>query len=815
MPTFLLALAVTLPPIIPDPRLGPSSWAVVRSDLALHGCPAGLLVELPPKVTQSWLQGVAELASLGVPLVSLGVPEPRLVAYFDGVLVETREQAQQLVSCCPGTWLVAEAVEPAQALERLAWGAKSLLVPAGETWLLELAEALPEPLPAQLEGRPLFTGSRSEDLALLVGLTAGFPGGVVRLPTSWVAASGKLITAFAKTDVKVVKEGKAAWLAVPPLASWGLLVLPRPLPEGGFEKVEVSGLRGLTLEEVLARHHRQAAQQAKFIGNFAAWQHLLVRVRVEELKRSFDVELAGPAFFTPDLGLDWKLQKAWLDGVAWDVARMGELPLIQPKAPEIPPLALELEPSYRYELQGMAEAETGAVYVVRFVHQEEGGRRWGWAFIDAKTFGLVRLLTYLHAPQGEVRRAQTLAKNVLRWEGQVPLWLPWEVEAEELVAAFGGVATVSKKLKLDGLRLNVPDLEQQRRQAWQSPLPMLRERSGAVRELVPDGSGGRRENGGKGKRQRFLLAGMRLDPSLDFPLPLAGYQLLDFGFRGREQLRLFLAGAVNDLAWSSPGKVTLSANAFLQLVPFTSSFWLGDRKDERQKLRTFRQRLGGGVAKQQGPWYLALGLGVDQLHFSRTAETAANFRLPRATQELTWKSTVHWQHKELLATFQGEVGRRVSWYRWGFGEEAKPQFYRAGLALDYERSPVPLVKVGLGGEVWNSWKTDRFSRFSLGGFGGLPFPGLPSDRVKPDGVALIRAKLAWPISSDGRLEVTAATGWFRESSQGAHAQPLGGVALGLSTRGPWNTLFQLRLEYPWVVPGPNQVSAQLLFLRPW
>ncbi|MGQ9835269.1 MAG: hypothetical protein ACUVRQ_04725 [Thermoanaerobaculaceae bacterium] len=815
MPAFVLALAVTLPPIIPDPRLGPSSWAVVRSDLAFDGRPAGLLVELPQKVTQGWLQKVAELASLGVPLVSLGVPEARLVPYFDGVLVETREQAQHLASCCPGTWLVAAAFEPGQALERVAWGVKSLLVPGGESWPQELAEAFPEPLPARLGDKPLPTASRSQDLALLVGLPPGFPGGVVQLSTTWVTASGRLITAFATRDVKVKREGEAAWLEVPPLASWGLLVLPRPLPEGGLEKVEVSGQRSLSLEEVLARHHRQAAHQARFIRNFAAWQHLLVRVRVEELKRSFEVELAGPAFFTPDLGLDWELQKVWLDGVAWDVARLGELPLIQPKAPEVPPLALELEPSYRYELQGMEEAETGAVYVVSFAHQEEGGRRWGWAFIDAKTFGLVRLLTHLHAPQGEVRRAQTLTKNVLRWEDQMPLWVPWEVEADELVAAFGGVATVHKKLTLDGLHLNVPEVDQKRRQAWQGPLPMLRERSGVVRELVPDGSGGRRENGGKGKRQRFLLAGMRLDPSLDFPLPLAGYQLLDFGFRGREQLRLFLAGAVNDLAWSSPGKVTLSAGTFLQLVPFTSSFWLGDREDERQELRTFRQRLRGGVAKQQGPWYLALGLGVDQLHFGRTAKTAANFRLPKATQELTCQSTVHWQHKELLATFQGEMGRRASWHRWGFGEEAKPQFYRAGLALDYERSPLPLVTVGLGGEVWGSWKTDRFSRLALGGFGGLPFPGLPSDRVKPDGVALIRAKLAWPISLAGRLEVTAATGWFRETSQGAHARPLGGVAFGLSTRGPWNTLFQLRLEYPWVVPGPNQISAQLLLLRPW
>lgn len=815
MPALWLALAATLPALIQDPRLGSSSWVVVGADLALEGNPGGVLVELPREVTQDWLQRVAELASLGVPLVSLGVPEPRVVPYFDGVLVESGEQAQQLTSCCPGTWLVAAADDPGQALESLTWGVKSLLVPAGETWPLELAEAFPEPLPAQLEGKPLPTASRSQDLAMLVGLPPGFPGGVVRLPSSWVTSSGRLITAFATRDVKVMREGETAWLEVPPLASWGLLVLPRPLPEGGLEKVEVSGHRSLTLGEVLARHHRQAAQQARFIHNFEAWQHLLVRVRVEELKRSFEVELAGPAFFTPDLGLDWEIQQAWLDGVAWDVAKLGELPLIQPRAPRVPPLALELEPSYRYALQGMEEAETGAVYVVSFAHQEEGGRRWGRAFIDAKTFGLVRLLTFLETPQGEVRRAQTLTRNLLRWEEQVPLWLPWEVEADELVAAFGGIATVHKKLTLEGLKLNVPQLEEKRRQAWEQSRPMLRERSGLVRELVPDGLGGRRENGGEGKRQRFLLAGMRVDPSLDFPLPFGGYQLLDFSFRGREQLRLFLAGAVNDLAWSLPGKVTLSAGAFLQLVPFTSSFWLRDREDQRQQLRTFRQRLRGGLARQEGPWYLGLELGVDQLHFGRTSKTAADFRLPKATQELTWKSTVHWQRKELLASFQGEVGRRVSWRPWGFGEEAKPQFYRAGLALDYQQSPVPLVTTSLGAEVWSSWKTDRFSRLFLGGFTGLPFPGLPSDRVKAKGLAFIRGKLAWPMGIAGRLEVAAATGWFRETSQGVHARPLGGVAVGLSTPGPWNTLLQLRVEYPWVVPGPNQVLAQLLLFRPW
>ena len=109
--------------------------------------------------------------------------------------------------------------------------------------------------------------------------------------------------------------------------------------------------------EVLARHQRAAARQEQLVPRWRAEQRLLVRVWVAELSRSFEVVLAGPAFWERGIGRDWEITRAWVDGVAWDPDHLPDLPLIEPQRPPVPPLALRLEPSYRYELAGVEQRQ--------------------------------------------------------------------------------------------------------------------------------------------------------------------------------------------------------------------------------------------------------------------------------------------------------------------------------------------------------------------------------------------------------------------------------------------------------------------------
>ncbi|MCS7183501.1 MAG: hypothetical protein NZ869_10385, partial [Thermoanaerobaculum sp.] len=641
----------------------------------------------------------------------------------------------------------------------------------------------------------------------------GFAGGQVLLPSTWVASTATLVAQASTTPLVVTVRGEEATVEVPSLPGGGVLVVPRPLPAGGMERVEVTERRALTVGEILARHHRQVALQQRVLANFQAWQRLLVRVRVGELDRSVELLLAGPVFYTPELGRDWELREAWVNGAAWPVGALPELPLLQPKAPPVPPLTLELSPTYRYQLLGRQPWGERWVFVLSFFSQGEAPRHWGRAFVDEQTFGLAGLEMFSEHPQGEVRRARSFTRNRLHWSDATPLWLPWQVEGDDLVAAFGGVVTVHRQLTLEQWQINGEAMAERRAQAWRGSNPMLRERRGEVVPLEPDGVGGRREVSAQGRRQSFLLAGGAWDPEVGFPVPLLGYQRLDFAWHGRSQLRLFLAGAVNDLAWSRPGPWEAQVRAFVRLAPSSTAPYLGNRRRDQEAVYLWRQRVRVGLARQWGAVRTAAEVGTDVLHFSRTPDTHPTFRLPRQTLEPVVGVNLTWQRGELLLEGRWEMGQRQRWQTWGFGEPARRRFSRGGLSMRYEHAPVSLVKVSLAADVAFSRNADRFSSYALGGWGGS-FAGLPGGRVTTRDYASLRATLGLPWRRERRLELTGQWGWVRHPVTGQGALPLAGVAVGLTARGPWDTMLQASVGLPLVAPGPRQPLAQLLLLRP-
>src|SRR4030042_175000 len=142
-----------------------------------------------------------------------------------------------------GAALVAAASDSAQAVAALAAGASAVLIGEPDTaWEDELAGLLPEPQAARGAGGEVPTALRGADLATVVGLPRGFAGGDVALPSSW--------------------DGRA-------------------------------------------RHQRAAARQEQLVPQWRADQRLLVRVWVEQLARSFEVALAGAAFWEGGGGTGW------------------------------------------------------------------------------------------------------------------------------------------------------------------------------------------------------------------------------------------------------------------------------------------------------------------------------------------------------------------------------------------------------------------------------------------------------------------------------------------------------------------------------
>ncbi|OYV92666.1 MAG: hypothetical protein B7Z68_10030, partial [Acidobacteria bacterium 21-70-11] len=671
--TLLLAAAPVLPPVIADPRGGVSRWAFVGIGAGVPAAGAeGYLLELPPPPAapgQRWLETAVALAARGVPVVGIGraAPPAALRSYLDGFCLEPAPDLAALPdrqARLGGLPLVVTADDAAAAVAALAAGAAAVLVGRPDpAWEHQLAGLLPEPQAARAGGRELATAMRAADLATVVGIPAEFPGGAVTLPGAWYGAATLL--AGGPTPLPLQRRGNSVVAMLPALARGGVLVAARPADAGSaFEKVEVSGERMPSAAEVLARHQRAAARQEQLAPRWQAEQRLLVRVWVAELSRSFEVTLAGPAFWERGVGRDWEITKAWVDGVAWDPDHLPDLPLIEPRRPQVPPLALRLVPSYRYELAGVESRQGRRCFALTFADTRPGGAvRRGTAFIDAATFGLVEFDESAENLPGDVRSTRAVTVYTPIQLAGDTVWLPARVSADDLMSAFGGAATVHRELVLTDVVLDPAGFAAARSGAYARSHRMLRDTAAGIVPLVPDGKGGRVPGGAARASQRFLIAGVAYDPGLTYPVPFGGLQIQDFNFRGKgEQFRLLAAGVVNDAAWSARrGSAELSLRAFVQLLPFSNTRYRGGREQEGEAVKTQRQSFGAGVATSLGAVRIGLDLGVNRWDFSRDDTASASFVRPSDTFEGVAKLQAEAALGPTTVSLTGEAGWRQRW----------------------------------------------------------------------------------------------------------------------------------------------------------
>ena len=807
-------LAVALPAVVEDPRYGPSDWVVVEGSPAVQSCgAAGYLLPLPPAPDQAWLEGVVALSACGAPLLAMGFEPPTAVRpYLDGLVVDGLDAGVPLAlrQAALGLPLVVAVRDGAGAVEALAAGATAVLAARPEpSWRTQLVDLLPASQAATHDAMPLPTALRGGDLALVVGLPAGFTGGAVELDDDWVDTAMLL---GGDGELIVARRRGGASLRVPALAGGGVIVVHRPSGGAGpLESLTVTEQRLPEVAEVLARHQRAAARQERQLPRWTATQRLLLRVRVGELGRSFELVLEGPVFVERGVGADWEITRAWLGGVAWPPERLPDLPLLEARRPQIPPLAVRLEPSWRYSLDGIAQRHGRECYLLSFSSAVAAETRSGEACLDRETAGLVELVERATGLSGEVRATTQVTVNSPHWLGGEVVWLPARVSADDLVTAFGTGTSVHRELLVSDVKLDPAAFTEQRGEAYRGVRRMVRDASTGVVRLLPDGRGGRVPEGGAAAKVRLLLAGLAVDPGLDTPLPFGGLQLADFDFRGRgEQLRLFAAGVVNDLSWSRPrGATEVNAGAFLQLLPFATPVYRQGAKVAGEELTVQRQRLGVGAAQALGRSRFSLELEGNRWNFGRTESTAADFDLPPDTWEGVLRGGAHATLGGTSLSAVWEVGQRAAWLA---GGERRWQRYHVSIV--HEATVGLLTRATVAAELWGGRRLDRFSAPAPGRFGPLRLRGVPSNRVTPDRLGVTRAALALPVRARLRGEIGVDVAWVRDERSGYRARPLAGVGVSANLSGPWSTLVELSLGYPLAVPGRSGVTAELLVLRP-
>lgn len=787
-----------------------------------------------------------------------------LTAYLDGVAFAPASRAeldavfQKLTELDPGKPLIVDArplPEPAsRALALAADDAKNnvavtFFTTGPETDLAPfklLARELQgdlsfDPYSLPSGGEAAWTFVRGDDLGLRVivdnpsaapELTLTFSDPQLRSPGRVDLASGESRPIF---DQRRTAEGLTVTLVEPgPVALLHLERMTAAELEGLEEKVTVESERQLPVEEILRRLQAFEDAQARKLQRYQATNTMHLRFRLGNGVTTIEATFEGDFFFNRGQGFDWAWQNFYLNGVKWRGKKLPEIPLVQPEKAAALPLEILFTPEYRYRLRGTGEAEGRDCWVVDFEPIEavvEGRSLYqGTVWVDREIYARVKTRALQVGLEGDViSNEETVFFSPIDAQGQPAAWtpesyfLPLRVVGQQLFSILNATTQVERETTLTGLRLNGEDFDTARQAALDSSATMVRDTEDGLRYLVKNESGERVVKEGFDTSKLFLIGGAFYDPSLDYPLPLAGVNYLSLDFRGTgNQLNVFFAGALLTANYAEPrlfgSKWDAGANVFgFFLAPSDEQFRDGEEivaeEVERQQARValFLGRPLGAFTKLDFTYILR------HESFSSADDTAEDFILPSDTFTNAFQVELAYTRAGWRAGLQGSLNQRTDWEPWGLPgntdfdpEQEDYTLWNVSLAKTWWLPK--LMKLGVEVEHLNGSDLDRFSKYDFSFFGDSRVRGYQSGLVRASEANALHLNYGFDLGKVFRVELNADGVWATDEATGLKDEFLAGVGLNGTVAGPWQTLINFDVGFPVAGPGEDFV-AYIAFLK--
>jgi hypothetical protein len=623
------------------------------------------------------------------------------------------------------------------------------------------------------------------------------------------------------------------------------------------EGVDVSAVRALTIEEIIARHQAAAARQAAEIATAIATGSLTLTFEAPGFVAPISItsqttiyEDRGPRPAEPGPReherIDLQQHEIRVNGVLF-TPRGGvpHLPIIEPERAAAPPLAITLSDLYRYRLVARELLNGRDCYVVAFAPRDRRAPLFeGRAWIDAATFGMVR-----------VSAAQTGLKGPITASEQDDDFRPdaagrWRLARSNVRQTYEGASVrtpIHRLLVIDRDEVNPPDFAARRAAAYASPDVMLRDTPEGFRYLKLEAGSGKREAGsgkreaGSGKREtdsgkpeagspkpetrviagradriRTFAFGVIVDPNISRPLPFAGLSYVDFNLFGTgAQFSGFFGGSYGQLAFSAPSlrgtRWQLAGRAF----GIASSY--NDRAFERgleQYTLDIRQR-----PAQAAVWLLRplsartavrLEYDWDYTKFGAGDVTDRAFTVPRNQNAHALRAGFDLQRAGWQASVWGSYARRIGWRPWGFITAADyaprhADYQRFGVSLLRSQALSKRVTTRIEGAVMGGRDLDRFSRFAFGTFDNR-LHGYPSALVRYDRGAVLRTAVAWSAAKVLRLDGFADTAEVHDPGFGPGLRNYTGFGAAVEAPAPFGTL--VAVEWGFGLQGVNTTGGR-------
>jgi hypothetical protein len=614
-----------------------------------------------------------------------------------------------------------------------------------------------------------------------------------------------------------------------------LVSLERPTAEelDGFEdRIQVAGERQMPVDEILRRLQAFEDDQHRRIDHYQAVNTLYLRLQAEQ--GSIDASYTGDFFFQRGQGFDWVWEEFFLAGLKWRSKRMPEIPLVQPEKVVSMPVEIRLTADYSYRLRGTATVRGRECWVIDFRPIDPGPGRslyQGTVWVDRQIYARVRTRAIQLGLEGEVISNEEIRNySPVDANGKPAPWvresyfLPLRVVGQQTLSILSITLPVERETMLSDVRINGPQFDRNREMALASDQTIVRDTDQGLRYLRKNESGARVVDERPRTSRLFLLGGVFWDESVDFPIPLAGVNYLDFDFKGTgNQLNVFFAGALLTASMSDPRLFGSRWNVGASL---NGTFF--ERNDElyRDGLVVPEESVKsrGASASLFAGRPLTNFLKLDLRYriasetFRRADDTSEEFILPQDTLTHRFQTGLIYARSGYRFGISGSHNSRDDWQFWGLPgntefdpEQQEYVRWQATLSKTWWMKDFKSFEVSL--EHLDGDNLDRFSGYDFGIFGDASVGGYQSGLVRAHRANGIHLEYGVNYFDRFRFEVEGDAVWASNPTTGLDNELLSGIGVGGSVNLPWQLATNFEIGYALTGPGKGNVAARIFFLR--
>ena len=641
----------------------------------------------------------------------------------------------------------------------------------------------------------------------------------------WATASVENLETGARRDFDV----KAARNLALDLSKGPLAVRLHPAMRPERAAVEVGAARGLTADEIVARERVWEAGQHEKVTSFVTEMKTSLRFRVAEVNETFDLTIQGPLFVRRGEPADWAWHEFYLNGVKWKGKSLPRIPILQPEKVTTLPLDIQLTEDYDYALKGESSTGGRRAYHVSFTPKRSVGDKpiyRGSVWIDAETFALLRRESVQMNLKGEtLSNVQTEVYHPVA--GRPDILLPLEIRGEQVFSTAGRTTAIERDVRMTAVVLNAPDFDARRHQAYASDRQMVRDTDHGLRYLVPDPQNptDRIVEEKVNKKSLFGLLGGFYDPSVGYPVPLAGVQYFDFDlFKKGKQLSVFFGGVLLTANYTDPAlfgsRFDLGVDLFGSAIPFGDVSYRNGTEVRAEKVKDLPAIGSLNIGHPLGTYVKAsLGIFSKWNDFQRDKDTGPHFITPSDT-------LTNGGELKLVANFQGFNARvsggtfhRATWQPWGdpATTEYSPSqqtYYKYAFSISKDQYFPGFRKLHLEFNYLDGRRLDRFSKYEFGPFSGNTLHGFKSGSLRTEQAFIFNVSYGLNIENIIRFEGFYDQVIANDKVSGFHNTYFSGAGLLASLNGPLkDSLLRCEIGVPVVRHGVNGLVINVLLLK--